>query len=278
MTGKSANKIVFAAFEIIGIIATLIFVYPALMVIVNTFKPLGEILQNPFALPKAFTLKNLFDIIENQNFFSALFNTLSIAIVVVIVTVILSAMAGYKLGRFGGKISIIVSMLFISCMLVPFQVILIPIAKLAKTFMIAGTKLGYVLIIIPLYAPMGIFACQGFVKTVPISLEESAVLDGCNPFETFFRIVFPLLKPILASITVLYSLWIWNDYALASLMLTSISRRTLTLMVYSGFSKFLNRWDFSLAALSLSVIPILIFYVFVQKYIVRGITAGAIKG
>ncbi|MDR1469281.1 MAG: carbohydrate ABC transporter permease [Spirochaetaceae bacterium] len=278
MTKKSARKVLFVALEIMGIIVALIFVYPALMVITNAVKPIGEILKNPFALPKAFTLKNILDIIENQNFFSALFNTLSIAVVVVVVTVILSAMAGYKLGRFGGKISIIISMLFISCMLVPFQAILIPIAKMAKTLTIAGTKLGYVLIIIPLYAPMGIFVCQGFVKTIPISLEESAVLDGCNPFETFFRIVFPLLTPILASITVLYSLWIWNDYALASLMLTSVSRRTLTLMVYSGFSKFSNRWDFSLATLSLSVIPVLIFYVFMQKYIVRGITAGAIKG
>jgi raffinose/stachyose/melibiose transport system permease protein len=120
--------------------------------------------------------------------------------------------------------------------------------------------------------------CQGFIKTVPVSLEESAVLDGCNPFETFFCIVFPLLRPIMASITILYSLWIWNDYALASLMLVRSSARTLTLMVYTGFSTYLNRWDFSLAALSLSIIPVLIFYVFMQKYIVQGITAGAVKG
>jgi raffinose/stachyose/melibiose transport system permease protein len=261
-----------------GVILAVIFVYPAFMVIINAFKPLGEILRNPFALPKAFTFSNVRDIIINQRFFSALSNTLVIAVIVVIFTVILSAMAGYKLGRFGGKISIIISMMFISCMLVPFQTIIIPIARMSRFFGLSGTIHGYILIIIPLFAPMGIFVCQGFIKTVPLSLEESAILDGCNSFETFFCIVLPLLKPVLASITILYSLWIWNDYALASLMLTSISKRTLTLMVYSGFSNFLNRWDFSIAALSLSVIPVLIFYVFMQKYIVKGITAGAIKG
>ena len=280
MTGKriKARDAVVILFEITGIILAIIFVYPAVMVIVNAFKPLGEILINPFALPKNFTTANIMSIIRNMGFFRALFNTVFIAVIVVLFTVTLSAMAGYKLQRFGGKISAVISILFISCMLVPFQTIIIPVAKMARTLGIVGTTFGYILITIPLYAPLGIFVCQGFIKTVPKSLEESAVLDGCNPFAVFFFIVFPLLKSVLSSIAILYTLWIWNDYALAALMLPSQAKRTLTLMVYSGFSTYLNRWDFSIAALSLSIIPVMVFYIFMQKYIIQGVTAGAVKG
>ena len=277
MTKK--NRIFFILFfEIIGIITALIFVYPAFMVIINAFKPLREILLNPFALPKNITIKNIENIIVNMRFFRALGNTIIIAVIVVSVTIVLSAMTGYKLQRFGGKISAIISLLFISCMLVPFQTIVIPIAQIARIFGLVGTTFGYIFIIIPLYAPLGIFVCQGFVKTIPRSLEESAVLDGCNPFRVFFSIVFPLLKSVLSSIAILYFLWIWNDYALAALMIPSEAKRTLTLMVYSGFSTFLNRWDFSIAALALSIIPIMIFYLLMQKYIIRGVIDGAVKG
>jgi raffinose/stachyose/melibiose transport system permease protein len=263
--------------EVIGVLIAVVFMYPAFTVIINSFKPLGEIVRNPFALPKAFTTANLSNIIKNMGFFRALFNTLFIAVIVVSVTVTLSAMAGYKLGRTGGKISTVISMIFISCMLVPFQTIIIPVVKMANMLNIVST-FGYILITIPLYAPMGIFVFQGFVKTVPLSLEESAIVEGCNPFGVFFKIVLPLLKPSLSSVAILYTLWIWGDYAMPSLMLNTDSKRTLTLMVYSGFSTFLNRWDFALAALSLSLIPVLVFYVFMQKYIVKGVTSGAVKG
>jgi raffinose/stachyose/melibiose transport system permease protein len=263
--------------EISGVFVAAVFMYPAFTVIINAFKPLGEIVRNPFALPKVFTVSNISNIIVNMRFFRALFNTLLVAVIVVPVTVMLSFMAGYKMGRTGGKISALISMIFISCMLVPFQTIIIPVAKMANTLHIVN-MFGYIIIVIPFFAPMGIFVSQGFIKTVPLSLEESAVIDGCNPFGIFFKIVFPLLKPSIASVAILYTLWIWGDYALPSLMLNTTAKRTLTLMVYSGFSQFLNRWDFSLAALALTIIPVLAFYVFMQKYIIKGITSGAVKG
>lgn len=275
---KRMNPVLRVFVEVFGLLCAFVFVSPALLVIVNAFKPLGEILRNPFSLPSSMNTENLSYVITNMKYFNSLKNTVIIAVIVVTVTVLLSAMAGYKLTRYGGKISGVITAVLLSSMLVPFQSIMIPIAQIASYLGIGNSMAGYIIIIIPLYAPLGIFICQGFVKTVPYSLEEASVLDGCSPFGTFFRIVLPLLAPTLASITVLYSLWIWNDYALASMMLTSQANKTLTLTIYSFFSSFTNRWDYALAALSLSIIPITVFYLFMQKYIVRGITAGAVKG
>ena len=256
----------------------ILFVSPALLVIINSFKPVGDILKTPFALPKTFYIDNIVYVIKNMKYFSALFNTLIIAVVVVSVTVVLSAMAGYKLTRQGGKLSAVITMLFLSSLLVPFQSIMIPIAKITSMLGIGNSMIGYIITIIPLYAPMGIFVCMGFVKTVPESLEEAAIIDGCSPYGVFFRIVMPLLKPTIASLVVMFTLWIWNDYALANMMLTSQSTRTLTIAIYGFFSSFTNRWDYALTALALSIIPITLFYLFMQKHIVKGISAGAVKG
>jgi raffinose/stachyose/melibiose transport system permease protein len=141
-------------------------------------------------------------------------------------------------------------------MLMPFQTLIIPVAKMANVLHI-DNMFGYIIITIPLDAPMGIFVIQDFIKTVPLGFEESAVIAGCNPFGIFFRRVLPLLKPAFASVAILYTLWIWGDYAMPSLMLNTTAKRTLALMVSSGFSRFLSRWDFSIAALSLTIIPVL---------------------
>ena len=271
---KSLRVLIELPWLIIGII----FVSPALLVIINAFKPLGDILKTPFALPETFNTENIVYVIKNMKYFSALFNTLLIAVVVVTVTILLSSMAGYRLTRQGGKLSAIITMLFLSSLLVPFQTIMIPIAKITSTLGIGNSMLGYIITVIPLYAPMGIFVCMGFVKTVPESLEEAAIIDGCSPYGVFFRIVMPLLRPTLASLVVLFTLWIWNDYALANMMLTSQSTRTLTIAIFGFFSSFTNRWDYALAALALSILPITLFYIAMQKHIVKGISAGAIKG
>jgi len=264
--------------ESIGIIVGLLFLSPALLIIINAFKPLSDILKTPFALPKELYIDNVTYVIENMKYFKALSNTLIIAVIVVSVTAMLSSMAGYKLSRHGGKMSAIITMLFLSSLLIPFQSIMIPIAKITSMLGIGNSMTGYIITIIPLYAPMGIFMCMGFVKTIPMSLEEAAIIDGCSPHSVFFRVVLPLLKPTIASLVVLFSLWIWNDFALANMMLKTESNRTLTVAIYGFFSSFQNRWDYALTALALSVIPIVIFYIFMQRFIVKGVSAGAIKG
>lgn len=264
--------------EVITIIVSVIFVIPVLLVLLNAVKPLGEILKSPFALPVHLNTENLFYVIKNMHYLRVLLNTVFVSVVVVTVTTLLAAMAGYKLSRTKSLTSKIITGLLLSSMLVPFQTYMIPVAKIISLLHISDSLIGYIIVQVPLYAPMGIFMYTGFMKNVPLSLEEAARIDGAKPFQIFFRVVFPMLKPVTASIAVLYALWIWNDYALASMMLTGVENRTLTITIYSFFSAFTNRWDYAMAALALSILPITVFYVIMQKYIVSGVTAGAVKG
>lgn len=264
--------------EIISFGVGCLFLVPVFLVIINAFKPLGEIIKNPFSLPENLFLDNIKYVIGNMRYFTVLKNTLIIAVIVVIITVVVSAMTGWMLTRDSSRISSFITVLLLSSMLVPFQSFMISIAKLSSLLHMSDTTWGYIWIQITLYAPMGIFMYEGFSKNVPISLEESARLDGASTLRVFFSIVFPLMKPITSSIAVLYALWIWNDYALASIMLASQSKKTLTVSIYSFFSIHSNRWDYAVAALGFSIIPITVLYIVMQKYIVAGVTAGAVKG
>ena len=275
---REKKRIKTVVVEIITIMIGIIYVYPVLIVFTNTFKPLGEILKNPFSFPESLYLDNLNYVFGTMNYMRILWNTLVIAIVVVLLCILLTSMAGWMLTRDGSKKSRIITMLFLSSLLVPFQSLIIPIAKMANSMHINNTISGYIWIQVTLYAPMGIFMYQGFTKNVPISLEESARLDGANPFKVYAYIVFPLMKPITTSIAVLYSLWIWNDYLLASIMLHSESKKTITISIYAFYSMYNNRWDYAITAVALSIIPITIVYLLLQKYIISGITAGAVKG
>ena len=162
--------------------------------------------------------------------------------------------------------------------MLPFQSIMLPISRVANTLHLNDSLLGYIVIVIPYYVPFAVFLYHGFVKGIPQSLEESAVVDGCPPLKMFFKIIFPLMTNVTASIVVLFTLWVWNDFLLPSILLRSSDKKLLTTSIFSFFSAFYMRWDYSLAALFLSITPITIFYMFMQKYFVSGIVAGAVKG
>lgn len=275
---RSTKRILKIIVEIVSIIIGLIYLSPVLLLILNVFKPLGEILVNPFSLPKNLYLDNIEYVFGTMNYARSLCNTVLISVIVVVICIVLSAMTGWMLQRDGSRLSGIITILLLSSMLVPFQSFMIPLAKLAASMGLGDSIGGYVWIQVTLYAPMGIFMYEGFVKNVPKSLEESARLDGGSTLQVFFRIVFPLLKPITSSIMVLYSLWIWNDYVLASIILKSEAKKTVTLSVYSFFSMYLNRWDYAITAVAFSVAPITILYILLQKHVINGVTAGAVKG
>lgn len=275
---KSRKKISGGIFEILTIVISFIYIIPVLLVIVNAFKPLGNILKNPFKLPESFFLDNIVYVLDSMNYIQVLFNTVRISVVVVILTILISSMTGWMLTRDGSKLSGIIMMLLMASLMVPFQSYMIPLNNLINKIGLNDTTWGYIWVQMTLYAPMGVFMYTGFVKSIPSSLEEAARLDGASVSQVFFKIAFPLMKPITASISVLYSLWIWNDYMLASLMLKSNARKTITVSIYSFFSMYNNRWDYAITAVAFSVIPITILYILLQKYVVAGVTAGAVKG
>lgn len=265
-------------FEVAMILVAVLFVSPAWIVLTNSFKPLGEILTNTFGLPKSFYLGNFEYVLENMNYVRVFLNTVLICVFAISITIILSAMCAYRLSRWNNKMSNAILLILMASMTVPFQSIMLPFAKICKSLGLTDSLAGIILVLVPLYCPMAVFIFQGFIKSIPKEIEEAAGMDGCGKVATFFRIIFPLLKPATSSIVVLFTLQMWNDFTLPLIMLQSESKKTITTTVYSFFSAYSMRWDYALTSLSLSILPMIIFFLFMQKYIISGIIAGAVKG
>ena len=222
-------------------------------------------------------LKNYGSSWKLTKFPTVFFNTLIITILSVVGIILISSMAAYALVRTETKLSWIVFLFFTFAMVVPFQVIMFPLVKVAKMMGCAGTIPGIVLIYMAVGCPMAIFMYHGFIKGIPIELEESAALDGAGRFKTFFSIVLPLLTPITSTIAILDVLWIWNDFLLPLIILT---KKVVTIQLAQYYTRGAYSRDFGmeLASLVLAVFPVIIFYMFMQRYIIKGVIAGAVKG
>lgn len=204
-------------------------------------------------------------------------NTLLITGFSVLGIILISSMAAYALVRTENKLSWIIFLFFTFAMVVPFQVIMFPMVKVAKIFGVAGSIPGIVLIYMAVGCPMAIFMYHGFIKGIPMELEESAALDGAGRFRTFFSVVLPLLTPITSTIAILDVLWIWNDFLLPLIVLT---KKVVTVQLAQYYTRGAYSRDFGmeLASLVLAVLPVIIFYMFMQRYIIKGVIAGAVKG
>lgn len=273
-----AKKIKWTCYEIIMIILAIIFIVPALVVILNSFKPLGEILTDTFELPSGLYLDNFKYVLENMNYPRIFLNTVTICVFAIAFTVLMSAMCAYRLARWNNKAANIILLILMASMTVPFQSIMLPLTKICKTLHLTNSIPGLILILIPLYCPMAVFIYQGFMKSIPYEIEEAAQIDGCTRVMTFFKIIFPLLKPATSSVVVLFTLQMWNDFTLPMIMLQSAEKKTITTTVYSFFSAYSMRWDYALTSLTLSAIPMILFFLFMQKYLINGIVAGSVKG
>ncbi len=263
--------------EIVAIVLGLLFLVPFYYVVSNSLKPFAEILTNTSALPKVFQFENYVRAFEMLDFFNVFKNSLIITIASNVVLVIFCSMAAYMLVRTKKKISNIIFMTFVAAMIIPFQSIMIPLIKTAGNFGLLNSVWGLVIMYLGFGSGMTIFLYHGFIKGIPVELEEAAIIDGCSRFGVFWRIVFPLLKPITVTIVILNSLWIWNDFLLPSLVLQDPELRTIPLATFFFFGQYTKQWDLALAALVLGIIPLLIFFFSMQKHIIKGITSGSIK-
>lgn len=263
--------------EIFAIVLGLLFLVPFYYVVSNSLKPFAEILTNTSALPKVFQFDNYVRAFEMLDFFNVFKNSLIITIASNVVLVIFCSMAAYMLVRTKKKISNIIFMTFVAAMIIPFQSIMIPLIKTAGNFGLLNSVWGLVIMYLGFGSGMTIFLYHGFIKGIPVELEEAAIIDGCSRFGVFWRIVFPLLKPITVTIVILNSLWIWNDFLLPSLVLQDPELRTIPLATFFFFGQYTKQWDLALAALVLGIIPLLIFFFSMQKHIIKGITSGSIK-
>jgi raffinose/stachyose/melibiose transport system permease protein len=261
----------------------LIYLSPVYIMLVNSFKNRAELYENILALPRHFGFQYYAAAMERMNFPRAFANSFLVTSFSILCLVVLSSMCAWMLVRSGGSLSKILFMIFVATMLIPFQTLMMPLMQ-----MMSGVKrnLG-----IPMVDTLGalvymntgfgaslaVFLYHGFVKTIPRSLEEAASIDGCSIFGIFWRIVFPMLKPVTVTVTVLDVIWIWNDFLLPSLVLTSKAHRTIPLATASFFGEFTIQWNMAMAGLMLTIIPVIVFYLCAQKYIVKGVAAGAVK-
>ncbi|WP_139991545.1 carbohydrate ABC transporter permease [Paenibacillus paridis] len=252
--------------------------FPIYLAIINSFKTQGEMFKSFISLPTKLHFNNYADAFNQINLLNSTVNSIVISVIGIAGIVFCAALAGYKLSRTSGKISSFIFFLFIASMLVPFHSIMIPLTRMAKALSVQGSTYGLAIIYIGLGVNMAIFLYHGFVKSIPRELEEAAQIDGCNEYQTFFKIIFPLLVPITVTISILDFLWIWNDFLLPLLMLTDTSNYTLILSTNTLFGEYNKEWSLILAALVLTAIPVIIIYSFFQRFIMHGIAEGAVKG
>ncbi|ANF95437.1 carbohydrate ABC transporter permease [Paenibacillus bovis] len=264
--------------EIIVILLGLVFLIPFYFLIINSVKSFGDILSNSASWPQQFVWSNYVDAWKAIDFPSALKNSLIVTIVSNLLLVLISAMAAYQMVRHPSRFNRILYFVLVAAMVIPFQSIMLPLMEMASAYRLSNSMLGLIVSYLGFGAPLSIFLFHGFVKNVPLEIEQAARVDGSNRYGVFFRIVCPLMMPMFVTVIILNTLWIWNDYLLPSLMLSSPEMRTIPLATYSFFGQYTKQWDMALPALVLGITPIIIFFLFLQRYIIQGITAGSVKG
>lgn len=290
MMKKERSSILEAA----AILLFILYMLPFALVIINSSKPSLKIIMDPLALPDnpSQFFANAKTVLESPNvrYASSFISSLIITVVSVGLLVLISSMSGWILVRTKTKLSNAIFMIFVAAMVIPFQVVMFP---LISWFHIIEVKLGLfggpfrllqnypgiILAYLGFGSSLSIFLFHGFIKSVPLELEEAATIDGCSRSGTFFRIVFPILTPITVTVIILNSIWIWNDFLLPLLVLGSGNAvRTLPLAVAGFVGSFVKRWDLILTSTLMIMLPIIIVFLLLQKYIIKGMVEGSVKG
>ena len=261
-------------------ILAVLFLAPILIVLMNSFKGRFFISDAPFALPDAQTfvgIKNYTAGIAKTGFIQAFGYSLFITVFSVAAIVLFTSMTAWCITRVKSRLSTFLYYLLISSMIVPFQMVMFTMSKMAN-IMRLDNPIGIIVIYLGFGAGLSVFIFSGFVKSIPREIEEAAVIDGCSPIQTFFLVVFPILKPISITVAILNAMWIWNDYLLPYLVIGS-NYRTIPIAVQYLQGGYGSRdMGAMMAMLVLAIIPIVIFYFSLQKYIIKGVVAGAVKG
>ena len=274
---KKSNTFAF----VVLLLLSVVFLFPIYLVVMNSFKSRFNIISEPFVFPNSETfvgLENYISGIQKSGIFEAFLRTLFITVGSVLAIVIFTSMTAWYIMRVKNRYTKVVYYLFLFSMIVPFQMVMF-----TMTAVCIKLGLNNIFGIIPVYLGFGsglsVFMFSGFIKGLPREIEEAAMIDGCSPIKTFFMVVFPILKPTAITVAILNAMWIWNDFLLPYLLLGTKSK-TLSVAIQitmQGAYGSIN-WGGFMAMLVLAIIPIIIFYLFCQKYIIKGVIDGAVKG
>ena len=276
------RKMMHAIFLIILIIVLLIFIFPFIMVVINVFKQKSDIMRNPLALigSKGFTLENFPNAMAKMGFWKAFFNSLVITVSATILTILFSSMAAFVIVRNKWKACTLLFAAMIASMVIPFQVLMVPLVSLyGGIFKVLNHRLTLILMHTGFSLSMAVFMFHGSIRTnIPLELEEAAFIDGCTRWQTWWKVVFPLLKPTIATVAIIDAMAFWNDYLLPSLVLQKKELYTIPIATQAFYGTYTSDLGLIMAALLLAMLPILILYLLLQRFIVEGVTSGAVKG
>lgn len=278
MAGKTGKRhlgqiVIYVLFTLLLVL----FLIPFFLVLLNSFKTNKEIILDPLSWPEGISLTGYIKAFTAMNYLETFRNSLIITVLSIVLIILFAVMCAYFFARNNWKINKIIFMVMVASMIIPFQTIMIPIVRNFSAINAVDNIFMVVIFYVGAHISMAVFMFQGFIKNIPMELDEAATIDGCTNFQILFRIIFPLLKPIISTVAVLDILAIWNDFLLPYILLQSNRLKTLPLMTYSFFGQYSIDYSLVCSGLIMSILPVIIIYAFLQKQIIDGVVAGAIK-
>ena len=266
-------------FFLVACVLAVVYAFPFLLVLINSVKDKRSVRNEPLSLPKEFMWENFTNAIKKMDYWQALGNSLIITVISVIAIIITSSMLAYYLARSKSKFSTVTFLVLVASMIVPFQALMIPFVGLfgERGLNMPGNQFTIAFFYVGFGVALSTFLYHGFISNIPYELDEAAAIDGASPFKTFRKIIFPMLGPVTATVAIINALWIWNDFLLPSVVLIETDQKTLPLKTFVFYGKYTSDYGLAMAGLLLSIIPILIFYFVMQRKIISGISAGAVK-
>ncbi|MGO9409441.1 MAG: carbohydrate ABC transporter permease [Spirochaetia bacterium] len=263
---------------LMGVVA-LVYIYPLILVAINSLKTFAQIMENVMAFPSRLRWENFANAFTLMRYPNLFVNTLVVTCLGTAGVVLLASLAGFKLSRTKTRISWFVFLLCVAPMMIPFHSFMIALVKVAKTLHLTNSLWGLGVVYWGLGVPLSLFMYHGFVKTVPTELDDCAAIDGAGPLRAFFQVTFPLLQPVTVSVIVINVMWMWNDFLLPLLILGgSKTSQTLQLAAYNFFGLYKIEWQNAMAGVLLTITPAIILYLILQRHIIKGMVAGAVKG
>jgi len=279
MTRAKKKKLRLLLLEIAMLLMGLVYIYPVFLMFMNSVKPFKEVVTDVIALPTRVAWENYQYVIDKMEYGRLFINNFIITVIGIIGIVAFSSISAYILDRRKNKYTKLIHTIIITPMLIPFQTIMITLLKVMNVVHLSGSTWGLGIQYWGFGIPMATFIYFNFMKTIPKEIDESARIDGASTLRTFTGVIFPLLKSVSVTVIVLDVMWIWNDFLLPLLMVNSSPKtKTLVLAAYNFVGQFNTQWHYAMTAMVLAVVPSIIFFILLQKYIVEGVVAGAVKG
>lgn len=274
--GRAGKTLGHVIGNLVALFISLIVIVPLIVLFLNSFKTSAEANKMTLSLPKEWVLENYSVVIEQGKLISSFFNGLLYATCSVVIIVILVSLAAFVISRNQRGINRILYYFIISGIAIPINNV--ALMKVMKLFHLVNTRVGVILLYAAINIPLSLFLAYGFIETIPVEIDEAAVIDGCKPMQLFTKVIAPLLKPIVSTLFVLDFMAVWNDFTMPLYYLNNSRKWPMTLAVYNFFGAFENSWNLVAADIILTLIPVLIVFVLGQKYIVGGVSAGSVKG